>query len=78
MEKELQKEELEPQERQELREKVYSLVDEARKESTESRLFNEGLALLGGTIALVGLGIGIMAYESRREKLEAEDLEESE
>ena len=68
MDKELQKDQFNGQEKKEIREKVCTLVSEARKESQEARLFGEGLALLGGSIALVGLGFGIMAYETRRTK----------
>lgn len=64
MEKELDKE-LDSEERKDVREKVCSLVKEARKESTESRLFAEGIALLGGSVALVAIGFGIMAIENR-------------
>ena len=64
MEKELEKE-LATEERNDVREKVCNLVTEARKESAESRIFAEGLALLGGSIALVAVGFGIMAIDSR-------------
>jgi len=64
MEKELEKD-LDPQERKDVRDKVCNLVTEARKEASESRLFAEGLALLGGSIALVAVGFGIMAIETR-------------
>lgn len=64
MEKELEKE-LATEERNDVREKVCNLVTEARKESAESRIFAEGLALLGGSVALVAVGFGIMAIDSR-------------
>lgn len=64
MEKELDKE-LDTKEREDVREKVCDLVKEARKEAAESRLFAEGLALLGGSIALVAVGFGIMAIDNR-------------
>lgn len=69
LEKELDKD-LPPQERKEVRDKVTHLVQEARQESTEARLFGEGLALLGGSIALAAVGLGIMAYDSHRTKKE--------
>ncbi|HLC16683.1 MAG TPA: hypothetical protein VJL89_10705 [Thermodesulfovibrionia bacterium] len=73
MEKELEKE-LDPQERQDVRDKVCNLVTEARKEASESRLFAEGLALLGGSIALVAVGFGIMAIETRAASNKQEPL----
>jgi hypothetical protein len=76
LEKELEKD-IESGERQEIREQICSLVVEARKEAAESRIFTEGLALLGGSVALVGLGLGVMAYESRQMKKAALELEEA-
>jgi hypothetical protein len=75
LEKELDKD-LPPQERKEVRERVSHLIQEARQESTESRLFGEGLALLGGSIALAAVGLGIMAYDTHRAKKELLDYDE--
>ena len=74
LEKELQKD-LPSQERKEVRDKVTHLVQEARQESAESRLFGEGLALLGGSIALAAVGLGIMAYDNHRTKKELLDYD---
>src|SRR3990172_288209 len=56
LEKELEKD-LPHQERKEVRDRVWQLTQEARQESSESRLFGEGLALLGGSIALAAVGL---------------------
>lgn len=75
LEKELEKD-LSPQERKEVRDRVCQLAQEARQESSESRLFGEGLALLGGSIALAAVGLGIMAYDSHRSKQDLLDYDE--
>ena len=38
-------------------------------------MFGEGLALLGGSIALAAVGLGIMAYDNHRTKKELLDYD---